>query len=218
MGSVLGAGTYESGAQVTLTATANTGYHFVAWINGATQVSTANPYVFTATADVNLSAIFAADGTDPDQYTVTVNYDATRGTVTGAGTYLAGTSVTLVATSTPGYRFAGWSNGVADSNYTFTVTENVTLTANFEETVGIQLPTSDLQPSIYPNPATTTVTLTGLEPGAQVTIVDLNGREISKFKIQNSEFEIDVTSLASGAYFVRITGQRQQAVRKLIVK
>ncbi len=218
MGSVLGAGTYESGAQVTLTATANTGYHFVAWMDGATQVSTANPYVFTATADVNLSAIFAADGTDPDQYTVTVNYDATRGTVTGAGTYLAGTSVTLVATSNPGYRFAGWSNGVADSNYTFTVTENVTLTANFAEVVGIQTPTSDLQPSIYPNPATTTVTLTCLEPGAQVTIVDLNGREISKFKIQNSEFEMDVTSLASGAYYVRITGQRQQAVRKLIVK
>ena len=217
MGSVLGAGTYESGAQVTLTATANTGYHFVAWMDGATQVSTANPYVFTATADVNLSAIFAADGTDPDQYTVTVNYDATRGTVTGAGTYLAGTSVTLVATSNPGYRFAGWSNGEADSNYTFTVTENVTLTANFAEVVGIdEVDGSAI--SLYPNPATTTVTLTGLEPGAQVTIVDLNGREISKFKIQNSEFEIDVTSLASGAYYVRITGQRQQAVRKLIVK
>ena len=83
---------------------------------------------------------------------------------------------------------------------------------------GIQPLTSDLQPNIYPNPASTTVTLSGLEPGATVTIVDLNGREVAEFKIQNSEFKIDVTSLASGAYFVRVTGERQTAVRKLIVK
>ncbi len=157
------------------------------------------------------------DAGGTEQYTVTVNYDQTRGTVIGAGTYYAGTQVTLTATSNPGYRFAGWSNGEADSNYTFILTENVTLTANFEETVGID-DVDATSVSLYPNPATTTVTLTGLEPGAKVTIVDLNGREISKFKIQNSKFEIDVTSLASGAYYVRITGQRQQAVRKLIVK
>ena len=157
------------------------------------------------------------DAGGTEQYTVTVNYDATRGTVIGAGTYYAGTQVTLTATSNPGYRFAGWSNGEADSNYTFILTENVTLTANFEETVGID-DVDATSVSLYPNPATTTVTLTGLEPGAKVTIVDLNGREISNFKIQNSKFEIDVTSLASGAYYVRITGQRQQAVRKLIVK
>ena len=83
---------------------------------------------------------------------------------------------------------------------------------------GIQPLTSDLQPNIYPNPASTTVTLSGLEPGATVTIVDLNGREVAEFKIQNSEFRIDVTSLTSGAYFVRITGERQQAIRELIVK
>ena len=218
MGSVLGAGTYNAGTQVTLTAVPNTGYHFVAWMDGSTEVSTANPYVFTATTDVALSAIFAADGTDPDYYTIVVNYDASRGTVTGAGTYLAGTQVTLTATSNPGYRFAGWSNGVADSVYTFVVEESLTLTANFAETVGIQPLTSDLQPNIYPNPAHTTATLSGLEPGATVTIVDLNGREVAEFKIQNSEFKIDVTSLASGAYFVRITGERQQAIRKLIVK
>ena len=217
MGSVLGAGTYESGAIVTLTATANEGYHFVAWMDGATQVSTANPYVFTATADVNLSAIFAANGTEPDQYTVTVNYDATRGTVTGAGTYLAGTSITLVATSNPGYRFAGWSNGEADSNYTFTVTENVTLTANFDEVVGIdEVDGSAI--SLYPNPATTTVTLTGLEPGAQVTIVDLNGREVLSLTTDAGTLTTDVSSLTSGTYFVRIAGERQTAVRKLIVK
>ena len=216
-GTVLGAGSYNAGTQVTLTAVPNEGFRFVAWMDGTTEVSTANPYRFTVTDDVTLSAIFAVDSTEPDRYVVTVHYDATRGTVLGAGTYVAGTQVTLTATSNPGYRFAGWSNGVEDSTYIFVIQESVTLTANFEEIVGIDDVDANTL-GLYPNPATTTVTLTGLEPGAQVTIVDLNGREISKFKIQNSEFEIDVTSLASGAYFVRITGQRQNAIRKLIVK
>ena len=83
---------------------------------------------------------------------------------------------------------------------------------------GIQPLTSDLQPNIYPNPASTSATLTGLEPGATVTIVDFHGRTHSEFKIQNSEFKVDVTTLASGTYFVRVTGERQTAVLKLIVK
>ena len=216
MGSVLGAGTYTSGTQVTLTAMPNDGYRFVAWMDGNTEVSTANPYTFTITANVTLSAIFAANGSDPEMYTVTVNYDAARGTVQGAGTYVAGTQVTLTATSNPGFRFAGWSNGEADSTYTFTITSNVTLTANFEETVGIDdVETATI--GLYPNPARTTVTLSGLEPGATVTIVDLNGREVSSLPASDSTLSLDVSDLAQGAYFVRITGQRQNAIRKLIV-
>ncbi|MDY6372179.1 MAG: choice-of-anchor J domain-containing protein, partial [Bacteroidales bacterium] len=112
MGSVSPAGntTVVENGSFTATATANAGYRFVAWTDatGAT-VSTANPYTFTVTANTALTATFEAESVEPTMYTITVNYDATRGTVTGAGTYLAGTSVTLVATSNPGYRFAGWS-------------------------------------------------------------------------------------------------------------
>jgi len=135
--------------------------------------------------------------------------DGTRVTVTGATTY----SISGLDAETS---YDIYVRSICSANLTSEWSPVSTFTT--PQSDGIQLPTSDLQPSIYPNPATTTVTLTGLEPGATVTIVDLNGREISNFKIQNSKFEIDVTSYASGAYFVRITGQRQQAVRKLVVK
>ena len=212
-GTVLGAGSYNAGTQVTLTAVPNEGFRFVAWMDGTTEVSTANPYRFTVTDDVTLSAIFAVDSTEPDRYVVTVHYDATRGTVLGAGTYVAGTQVTLTATSNPGYRFAGWSNGVEDSTYIFVIQESVTLTANFEEIVGIDDVDANAL-GLYPNPARTTVTVNGLESGSTVTVVDLNGREV----LSTTEPTIDVSSLAPGAYFVRITGQRQNAIRKLIVK
>jgi hypothetical protein len=67
--------------------------------------------------------------------TVTVEYDTAQGQVTGAGTYLVGDTVTLTATPNDGYRFVRWSNEVEDNPYTFVISEDVTLTAEFEEVI-----------------------------------------------------------------------------------
>ena len=53
-GMVTGAGMYDYGTQVTLTATANKGYEFSQWSNGVTD----NPYLLTATKDLTLEAQF----------------------------------------------------------------------------------------------------------------------------------------------------------------
>ena len=58
-GTVEGAGDYEEGTEVTLTATAAEGYEFVNWTKGEEVVSTENPYTFVVTADVALVANFA---------------------------------------------------------------------------------------------------------------------------------------------------------------
>ena len=68
------------------------------------------------------------------QYTVTVNSNnESMGTVTGGGNYFENNVVTLVATPKDGYKFTGWSNNTEETNatQTFTVTESVTITANF---------------------------------------------------------------------------------------
>ena len=58
------------------------------------------------------------------------------GTVTGAGSYVAGDSVTLTATAEEGYEFKGWYDGdtlvSADAAYTFTVEGAKVFTAKFE--------------------------------------------------------------------------------------
>ena len=63
-GSVTGAGVYEVGASVTLTATANDGYQFSRWIKNGTSetVSTSNPYTFNAAEQVDLVAVFEVQG------------------------------------------------------------------------------------------------------------------------------------------------------------
>ena len=67
----------------------------------------------------------------------TVTATADNGTITGnAGTYEDGATATLTAKANVGYKFVNWTKeGVVvstDATYTFTVTEDVTLVANFE--------------------------------------------------------------------------------------
>ena len=69
-------------------------------------------------------------------YTVETSVnDASMGSATGGGTFVSCSDVTLVAKSKGGYRFVNWTeNDVEvsqDSTYTFTLTRNVNLKANF---------------------------------------------------------------------------------------
>ena len=70
------------------------------------------------------------------KFNVTVT--AENGTVEGAGEYEEGKEATLTATAAEGYEFTCWTSGedtVSTANpYTFAVTANVALVANFEKT------------------------------------------------------------------------------------
>jgi uncharacterized protein YjfI (DUF2170 family) len=56
----------------------------------------------------------------------------------------------------------------------------------------------------YPNPTTGVIYLPTQGVKA-ATIVDMQGRKISEFRIQNSEIEIDLSSFPTGTYVLRIT-------------
>ena len=74
--------------------------------------------------------------------------------------------------------------------------------------------------TLSPNPASNTVKVSanGIEGTVNVAIVDLNGRTIMEQNGNAQSFTFDVTNVARGAYFVRLTGENVNAVRKLIVK
>jgi uncharacterized repeat protein (TIGR02543 family) len=134
-GTVTGGGTYNQGASCTVTASANAGYTFTNWTEGGNVVSTQANYTFTVTGNRTLVANFQAQ---PQNYTITVSANPTNGgTVGGGGTYQQGQSCTVTATPANGYTFQRWTengNAVSTSaNYTFTVTGNRTLVAQFQQ-------------------------------------------------------------------------------------
>lgn len=132
-GTVTGGGSYDQGQQCTVSAMANAGYTFTNWTENGNVVSTQANYTFTVNANRTLVANFQAM---PQNYTITVSANPTNGgTVTGGGTYQQGHECTVTATPATGYAFTNWTeNGNVVStraNYTFIVTGNRTLVANF---------------------------------------------------------------------------------------
>ena len=201
-GSVTGGGTYNQGQSCTVTAAANASYSFVNWTENGNVVSTNRNYTFTVTSNRTLVANFQAQ---PQNYTISVSANPTNGgTVTGGGSYQQGQSCTVNATPATGYNFVRWTeNGQqvsTNASYTFTVTGNRTLVAQF------QLQSFSITASADPNNGGTVTgggtynygqscTLSAT-PATGYTFVNWtkNGQQVST----NASYTFNVTS--SGAY------------------
>ncbi len=127
-GSITGTGIYAEGSTVTLTATPDATHIFTGWsgdING-----TANPITFTVGAQ---SYAVGANFT-LRTYTVSASMSpAGAGSVSGAGSYIVGTTATLTATPDATHVFTGWTGSLTSSSnpVSFPVNGTANLTANF---------------------------------------------------------------------------------------
>lgn len=133
-GVVSGGGTYEEGQMCTVTAIPNTGFTFINWTENGSFVSAEAYYSFNVSASRNLVANFSSS-TLPNYVITTTANPNNGGVIVGSGTYQQGQSCTVTATAYPNYSFANWAeNGIvvsSDASYTFTVSGNRNLVANF---------------------------------------------------------------------------------------
>ncbi len=130
-GWVEGAGTYDANHPATLSAHASEGYAFKCWVDDTgALVSTSAEYRFVPNENALLRAVFEAK-----RFTVNITAAEGYGTVSGAGTYAAGQTVTVAAMSVENATFIGWyDEGMCMSTsaeYSFTVRGDANLTAVF---------------------------------------------------------------------------------------
>lgn len=131
-GTVTGGGTYEQGSTVTITAEAATGYEFKQWTKDGSVVSSNAAYSFTVTENATYTAIFGEPAVT--YYAISTDVDpAGAGSVTGAGTYAQGSSVTLVATANTGWHFDHWQDDNTDNPRDITVTGDQMYVAHFTQ-------------------------------------------------------------------------------------
>lgn len=76
---------------------------------------------------------------------------------------------------------------------------------------------------IYPNPVSTitNITLKGIQGNITIAIMDMSGRQVLQRHLSCSTeytFRLNVHDFAKGVYFVRVTGDNINTVRKMIVK
>ena len=235
MGSVNPSGIFEvdSGAYFTVTATAEEGYHFEGWslFPGYANIVTDNPLSITVTSDLSIIAYFAPDTTSmPDTVWRTVRVNAVMWdgsqllpglTVSGDGIYPDSTTVTLTASYASDPLFWYWitpsGDTLYDNPYSFLVTSDTLITAVFgPASLGIDNASVTPLIHLYPNPATTTVTIETASP-ATATLIDLQGREIGSWQLKAGKETLDLSHCLSGAYFVRVASLQGVTIRKLVV-
>lgn len=130
--------THDSGTSLTLTATRNFGYSFLRWENAAgQQLSTANPYTFTLTANTDVKAVYAPINTYALNLTQTAGNDymvvpTPSGTMVGGQRmYEDGTNVTIKATGNSVFNFSNWGTGETTSELTVKMDQARTVNAVF---------------------------------------------------------------------------------------
>ena len=97
---------------------------------------------------------------------------------------------------------------------TFTVTEDVTVVAEFVDHTGLDAATAATL-SLYPNPAKEYAIVAGLVPKATVALYTLEGQLITRLRADRSgSLQIDLNALSDGTYLV-IT---ESASQRLVIK
>jgi len=141
------------------------------------------------------------------------------GNTTGDGTYVSGASVTITATANTDYTFVNWTeNGnVISSNvsYTFTISDNRNLVANFNPILGIDDFSDTSTLKIYPNPSSGKVIIE-TEFEGNLKVYNVLGQLMISSKITERQTEIEI--YVSGFYqliLIDLYGNKTNA--KLII-
>jgi hypothetical protein len=180
--------TVPAGTQVTVKATASTGYRFVNWDDN---VAT-NPRSITVTSNVTRTANFVRE------YTITLFKNNQYGSVSitgtgvvdkGNGTYTvpSGNTVTITATPNPGSHFVNWDGNQTLTNPSrqITVTSDQTITANFDYKI-YDVPNGwTVKANNESVNVSSSGTTDGIQDGKTVKITPAPGQKILTVKVKN---------------------------------
>ncbi len=84
------------------------------------------------------------------------------------------------------------------------------------------LPAMPQTPSfiLAPNPASATVNVSmdAMDGLTSIELLDISGRNVLTYKAISNSHTLDISALPRGTYFVRVTGEKNISVRKLIIE
>jgi len=225
-GTVTGAGSYEESESVAITATANSGYQFVSWKNGETEVSTDANFSYTMPAEnVTLTAYF--EEIPPETFTVTF-------TVTDDMCSLAieGASITIneqtLTTNADGVATIELENGVYPYSITaegYALSEGSITVDGADVSEDVSLAHVGLDEnsltnlSVFPNPFSNEINIVNAENVKRVVISNIIGEVVMNVELGQASSHKLETNLRSGIYLVTIISNNgTKVIRKMIRK
>lgn len=165
--------------------------------------------------------IFTKHPATADTYEITATaVPAEGGTITGAGTYYENNTCILTATPNEGYSFICWKeNGSVvsqEATYTFTVTGNRNLVAQFSGTGVDEYEGESLV--LYPNPVNDMLFVESIGITRKCEVYSLSGQLMLSLTECSERLEVPVENLPTGAYMVRLVTDRFVKTSKFVKK
>ena len=203
-GTVTGAGVYLFGDTATVVVEPNEGFVFSHWEEtGSTELMIDT----VMNGDVTLTVLF-----DTVYYTLAVSSNNPEwGSVSGGGEYAYGSEVEITATPNEGYYFVRWSDGELDNPRVVFVMENMELTAEFAEGVGVE-DVDGKAVAVYPNPTNGVVYIEG-EGVSHVEVYDLGGHLVMSGEHVS---KVDLSALPAKVYYVRVVHKHGITISKVV--
>jgi hypothetical protein len=219
-GTVWGADVYDAGATATVVAIAAGGYRFVNWTKDGVVESTNNPYYFTVTGDVDLTANFVIAETGLTKVIITEDFD--KYVVTKWGSTFA---LDLAKLESEGYTVTGckWYKNDEEIGTGFTYTADpanpnkleigarysyvLIISALFEihstdkVITGFSAYTSLLA---YPNPVQSgsAITIEGVTEGSAIEVYSQTGMRVSHTIVTGTPATLTL-QVPAGIYIIR---------------
>ena len=155
------------------------------------------------------------------QYTIaTYANPSISGSTSGINVDTLNQSCTIKATPNTGYAFVNWTeNGnvvSTDTSYTFNVTTDRILTANFSSTLGLTINSIKNFVNFYPNPTKDYLTIeTNLNIEQKIEIINLIGQTVYTIYI-NKKATINTSAFASGVYILKLYTDKETVIKKFV--
>lgn len=198
LGTVSGSGTFREGSSTQISATPYVHSRFVNWEDGNSD----NPRIITVSAATTYKAIFEA----VDYFTISTDVnDANLGSVTGAGEYDEGDTVTLTAVPETDCRFVSWNDGNTDNPRIFTSSADATYIATFEE---IQYTDVTIASNDVSWGTVSGATSGNIETGTTIT---LTATPATDYKFDGWQVDGDIVSVSPTASFL-VDGQEMDII------
>ena len=158
-------------------------------------------------------------GGEGEVYEITVTaVPAEAGTVTGAGSYYADNTCTLVAIPNEGCAFLCWKeNGHVvseNASYTFTVTGNRNLVAQFSGTGVDENDGEGL--ALYPNPVNDKLIVESTGAIRSCEVYSITGQLVLSVTNCSERLEVPVEALPQGTYLVKLVADKFVQTKKFV--
>ena len=187
------------GTKLKVEATPDTGYHLTKILAGGENITDSKEFVVTRNAEI--SAQF-----DIDKYNVTSS-SSSGGSISlsHSGSVAYGTEVTVTVKPNAGYKLAKLTANGADITAAkkFVVKKATTVEATFTKDTAIE-EVATTEVLLFPNPAAEATTLSGVEPGAMVQVLSLDGVEVLRTVANEAGVaRLDLAGVVAGKYLVK---------------